>query len=607
MPLFPEFPPVSGNVKTSVFQKNIFKRIGRFFLFFFCFIGLLFSLAVGFRFYSLLRESSSFSVPAGTVLRFSLEDDLFESRPDDFIGSLTFGNPPTLADVVLGLNKAAADPNISGLVAYMTKMSLSLTQIQEIRSAVKAFKKAGKKTVFYAPTIGELGGGLGMYYLATAFDEIRIQPGGEVGLAGIAVEMPYFKKALLKLGIKPSFNARYEYKTGADTLSAEKMSAPEKENLTQIFNSFLNVMAADIASDRPMLDKTKVRQILQDGPYFADQALKMKLVDKVEYADVLETQLKDQHKNIIDMLDYVSAVNRISDHETPGIAYIPAVGIIQFGDSLFGGDAYRSILGFSSFGGVLREAADNESVKAIVIRLDSPGGGYTSSDAMRREIEYVKNVSKKPIICSMGSTAASGGYFVSLACDKVFASASTLTGSIGVFGGKLVLKDMLKKLNITVDTLKMGKNAGLFSTTQDFSAEQQQFFNASLDRVYQDFTTKVASRRGFSPRQIDAVARGRVFTGEQAKNNGIIDEVGGLSEALKAAAETAGLPESAPVIEFPVNPTRIEMLISLLNSDTAVYLKKSIAQKGIVPQIKLWLQRLSSGDFRLFYNGFGAF
>ena len=302
MPLFPEFPAASGPEKRPEKKRSFFKRAGRFFVFFFCFIGILFSSAVGWRVYSLANNRLPQTFAPGTVLRLNLENELFETRPNDFIGSLTFGNPPTAADVILGLNRAAADPNISGLVAYMTKMSLPLAQIQEIRSAVRAFKKAGKKTVFYAPTIGELGGGLGMYYLASAFDEIRIQPGGEVGLAGIAVETPYFKKALLKLGIQPSFNARYEYKTGADSLNAEKMSAPEKENLTRIFNSFLDVMAADIAQDRPVLKKSEIKQILQNGPYFADQALKMKLIDKVEYADVLEEELK-QAKTLLYITD----------------------------------------------------------------------------------------------------------------------------------------------------------------------------------------------------------------------------------------------------------------------------------------------------------------
>lgn len=607
MPLFPEFPAASGPEKRPEKKRSFFKRVGRFFVFFFCFIGILFSSAVGWRVYSLANNRLPQTFAPGTVLRLNLENELFETRPNDFIGSLTFGNPPTAADVILGLNRAAADPNISGLVAYMTKMSLPLAQIQEIRSAVRAFKKAGKKTVFYAPTIGELGGGLGMYYLASAFDEIRIQPGGEVGLAGIAVETPYFKKALLKLGIKPSFNARYEYKTGADSLNAEKMSAPEKENLTRIFNSFLDVMAADIAQDRPALKKAGVKQILQNGPYFADQALEMNLIDKVEYADVLEEELKQDDAEMIDVLDYAAATQPVAGRKTPVIAYIPAVGIIQFGESVFAGDSYRSILGFSSFSSTLREAADDESVKAIVIRLDSPGGGYTSSDAMRREIEHVKTVSQKPVICSMGSTAASGGYFVSLACDKVFADPATLTGSIGVFGGKLVIKDLLEKLNITVSSLKMGKNAGLFSMTQDFTAEQQKFFNASLDRVYQDFTNKVAARRGFSAKQIDALARGRVFTGVQAQRNGLIDATGGLSDALKDAAESAGLKASAPVVEFPVSPTRLEMLVSLLNSDAAVYLRKNIIQNGIVPNLKLWLNKLAQGDFRLFYNGLDAF
>ena len=207
----------------------------------------------------------------------------------------------------------------------------------------------------------------------------------------------------------------------------------------------------------------------------------------------------------------------------------------------------------------------------------------------------------------MGATAASGGYFISLGCDKVLADPATITGSIGVFGGKLVIKDLLDKLGIAVSSIKMGKNAGILSMTQDFTPEQNQFFNASLDRIYQDFTAKVAARRRFSPQETNEIARGRVFTGAQAVENGLIDQAGGLYASFSAAAELAHLPLPFYVAEYPVRPTRLEMLISLLNSDTVVFLRKSILDRGIVPSIKAWLNSLNSGDFRLFYNGFSSF
>ncbi len=589
-------PDFSGVFKSGAFQKA--KRCA---FAFFCAVGVAVSLAAAVFFWRFLRPAP-LDVADGTYIRLNIENDVFETRPDDIVGSLTFGNPPTLNDLVSGLYRAAADPRIKGVVGYMTQSPLTLTQIQEFRAAVKAFKRAGKKTVFYAPTIGELGGGLGMYYLASAFDEIRVQPGGEVGVAGIAAETPYFKSALKKLGILPSFGARYEYKTGADSLSAEKMSAAERENLTSIFNSFLDTIAADVKADRPQI-KGNPRKILTNGPYFAEQALKMKLIDKIEYADVLERELKEQNAEIIDLPDYADATVPEVSAKTPVVAIVPAAGVIQFGESAFGGDSYRSVLGAATFGGNLRDAAEDEAVKAVVVRLDSPGGGYTSSDAIRREIEYVKTVSQKPVVCSMASTAASGGYFVSLACDRVFADAATLTGSVGVFGGKLVFGDLLKKLNVAVDSIEIGKNAGLFSATKDFTPEQREFFDASLDRVYADFTAKVAERRHFDARKLDKIARGRVFTGAQAKENGMIDEIGGLTDAVRDAAKSAGLPENTPAIEFPFTPSRLEMLFGLLNSDTAVAMRRVVAARGIVPSMKAWLTRMTRGDFRLYFNG----
>ncbi|MBR1778337.1 MAG: signal peptide peptidase SppA [Alphaproteobacteria bacterium] len=546
----------------------------------------------------------------GTVLRMNLNRALAETRPTDLIASITLGNQPTVTDVVMGLHSAANDPNITTLVAYMTNTDIPLTQVQEIREAVRAFRKAGKKTIFYAPTFGELGGGMALYYLAAAFEEIRMQPSGELGLSGISVETPYFKKALQKLGIKPSFQARYEYKTGADSFNAEKMSAPERRNLTQILHSFLDVIAEDIGADRG-IDPAAMKDILKNGPYFADQALEMNLIDKIEYADALEKELKEASKNkelnLVDLFEYAAATEPEVKAKTPLIAYVPAVGIIQFGESIFAGDAYRSILGSSSFSGMLREAADNDDVKAIVIRLDSPGGGYTPSDAIRREIEHVRKHTQKPIICSMGATAASGGYFISLGCDKVLADPATLTGSIGVFGGKLVFKDLLEKLDITVSSIKMGKNAGMFSMTQDFTTEQNLFFNDALNRIYQDFTAKVAARRGFSTGKTNSVARGRVFTGAQAVENGLIDQIGGVYASFNAAAEMAEVPKPFLVVEFPTRPSRLEMLVSLLNSDIAVSLRKSILNYGLLPSVKSWLGRLAEGDFRLFYNGIEAF
>lgn len=570
-------------------KKSVFSRIAAVLNYFFCIIGIFVCLAAAFV---LIHRETPQPFKANTALRLSFDTDLYEDRPSDLAGALTFGNPPTVADVVLGLNRAAQDPKITALIGYLPTVDLSLAQIQEIRDAVIAFGATGKATVVFAPSFGELGGGLGAYYLATAFKEIRMQPTGEVGVAGISVESPYFRKALEKIGIHPSFGARYEYKTGADSLTGETMSAAERENMKSLIDGFLTQAAADIGKAR-IIPADKMKKILTDGPYFADEALKLRLIDKADYVDGLEDEIREKYDETVDFFDYAYATEPHPSAKDDVFALIPAVGAIQTGDSVFGGGAYASVLGTSTFSDNLRNAADDDTVKAIIVRLDSPGGGYIPSDTLWRELNYVKSVKNKPVVCSIASMAASGGYFMTLGCDAVFAEPSAITGSVGVFGGKLVFKDLLQKLNIGVSNINVGKNAGLSSAANDFTPEQRKFFEQSLDRVYKDFTAKVAERRNFDAKKIDAVARGRVFTGMQAVENGLIDGIGGLTQALEKAAELSGLKHPLPLVEYPIQPTRFEMLSDFLMSG-------KLKTAGVVPAFKAWAKR----DFRVFFNGF---
>ena len=433
MPLFPDSLSQKTSLRAKI--KDWTLRFCRVFLYG---LGVITFLGICFNVYEAAKLRSPAVFPKETGLKLDLDTVLYESRPTDLMSALTFGESPTVADVIEGLNRAADDPNIKMLFARLTQTNLSLAQIQEVRSALMAFSSKGKKTVLFAPTLGETGGGLSAYYLASAFDEIWLQPTGGVGTAGLFFEAPYLKKALEKIGIRPSFEARYEYKTGADMMGSDKMSAPERKNLTSLLNGFIDQIAADVAFSRKT-DFEKTKKILLSGPYNAKEALKLKLVDRVAYGDVLENELEKSLKNAADFFDYTYMTQTAPANGKPFIAYIPATGIIQYGESLFGGDAYSSVMGVGTVSSALREAADDDNVKAVLLRIDSPGGGYTPSDSLWRDILYVKEQKNKPVYCSMSSTAASGGYFISLACDKVYAQPSTVTGSIGVFGGKLVV------------------------------------------------------------------------------------------------------------------------------------------------------------------------
>lgn len=601
MPLFSAVSSSESPSHSSFFRKAK-EALRRFFNVFFYGLGIIMFLSICLKVWGAVQMHAAMAVTDGTVLRLDLDTDLYETRPDDFIGALTFGNAPTVADVVTGLRRAAEDRKITMLVASLTRSNLSLAQVQEIRSALSVFRKSGKKTIVHAPTLGELGGGLNAYYLATAFDEIWVQPTGEVGVSGMGFEMPYIRKALEKLGIRPSFSARYEYKTGADMMTASHMSEAEKKNLTGLIDSLLTRIAADVADARGLSEK-EARRLLISGPYDASRAKSLKLIDEVEYADVLEERLKEESADIRDFFDYAAVSAPFISEKTPVVAYIPAVGVIQFGDSVFGGDSYASVMGTGTIGSQLRDAADDDAVKAVVLRIDSPGGGYTPSDSLWRDLVYLRQEKKKPVVCTMSSTAASGGYFISLGCDKVFAQPATVTGSIGVFGGKLVFKDFLKKLNINVDTVSIGENVGLLSMAQDFTPSQKKYFNNTLDRIYRDFTAKVAARRGLTAKKTDAVARGRVFTGEEAVKNGLVDAIGGIEEAVAAASEMAGEKKPLPLLEYPVTPTRIEMLMQFIQSGSIQLRKAPAGMKGYLPVLKSWAERLGSGDMRLFYPG----
>lgn len=563
-------------------RESVLTLAGRFIRGFFCIVGFLTVAVLCAFFYKGFSAGKPAPVQPNTALNVSFNTDFYESRPTDIVSAMTFGTSPTVTDLTSALYRAAEDPNVAALVAYLPKTNLTMAQVQEIRAAVAAFRAKGKKTVAFSPSFGELGGGLTEYYLASAFEEIRLQPTGEVGIAGVSMEARFLKKALEKWGIRPSFSARHEYKSGADALAAESMSAAERENITAMMNDLLGQVAADIAAARK-IPVEKALDLIKNGPYFADRALQEGLVDKVEYVDVLEREVKEKYADMISLFDYDDRTAPNPSKKDPVFAYVPATGIIGNGESIFGGEADSSFLGISTVGEALRAAADDETVKAIIVRLDSPGGAYTPSDTLMREMKYVRETSEKPIVCSVASEAASGGYFLSLGCDKVFALPASITGSIGVFGGKVVIGELLDRLDVKTEAIEIGKNAGMFSVSKDFSPEQKDFFNKSLDRVYDDFTRKVAERRGLSPERIDAAARGRVFTGKEALEKGLIDGLGGMKEALAAAAELAQTDAPLPLVEYPSQPTRFEMIEDFLMSG-------KMKVSGVLPKIKMMMR-----------------
>ncbi|WP_084959419.1 signal peptide peptidase SppA [Thermoactinospora rubra] len=490
---------------------------------------------------------------APLVLELDLTEGLTEGPPADPISALLTMRKPRLADVLAGLKRARRDSRVKALIVKIGGNPIGLATVQELRQAVIQFRAGGKLTVAFAETFGEFGNGTVPYYLASAFERVYLQPSGDVGLTGVALEQRFVKGALDKLGIVYEGGQRHEYKTAANVFTQDHMTEPHRESVARIAQSVTEQLVAGIADGR-RLDPGKVRELIDRGPFIGAEAVEAGLVDELAYRDQVYDEVKKAAGADAHLL-YVSRYIRgpkLPHPKADSVALIHGTGMIKLGKSgrsPFGGGA----MGSDTITSAIRTARRDEHVKAVVFRVDSPGGSYVASDAVWREIVLTRKV--KPVIVSMGDLAASGGYFVSMAADVIVAQPGTLTGSIGVFGGKPVLAELLKKIGVTSDVVAEGGNAAMFSTSRGFSPAQWEKINAWLDRIYDDFVAKVAEGRNLTRERAHELAKGRVWTGADARSGGLVDEVGGLEDAMAIARKRAGLAADAPVRIYPrLNP-----------------------------------------------------
>ncbi|MCF6469234.1 signal peptide peptidase SppA [Nonomuraea sp. MG754425] len=494
---------------------------------------------------------------APLVLELDLTEGLTEGPPADPLAAVLSMRKTRLADVLAGLRRARQDPRVKVLVVKIGGQPLGLAMVQELRQAVIHFRASGKLTVAFAETFGEFGGGTVPYYLATAFERLYLQPSGDVGLTGVALEQRFVKGALGKLGVGFEAGQRHEYKTAPNTFTQEHMTGPHRESMARIVESITESLVAGIADGR-RLDPGKVRELIDRGPFTASEAQEAGLVDGLAYRDEVYDEVRraageEAHLQYVSRYARGAAVRKLPQPMADGIALVHATGMIRSGRSgrspLGGGGA----MGSDTISAALRAARRDEHVKAVVFRVDSPGGSYVASDTVWREVTLTRKV--KPVIVSMGDLAASGGYFISMAADVIVAQPGTLTGSIGVYGGKPVFAELLGRLGVNSEMVAEGANAGMFSTSRGFSPEQWERINAWLDRIYDDFVGKVATSRDLSRERAHELARGRVWTGADAHASGLVDELGGLEDALTLARKRSGLADDAPVRVYPrLNP-----------------------------------------------------
>jgi protease-4 len=517
----------------------------RFIVGFFAFIGILVVLLVvagaGFVWW---QRSGEAGIADDTVLTLELGTAFPDAPPSSGIAKILFPERAPLRDVLDALARAGDDPHIAGLIAHVGDGEFGIAETQELRDAIAAFRAKGKRAIAYADSFGEFGPGTRSYYLATSFDEIWLQPMGLVGLVGLRAEEPFVRGTLDLLGLKPSFERREEYKSAADPLTETKMTPADREQNEALLRSIFGQIVRGIATSRK-LDEGEVRSLVDRGPLLAQEALQVHLIDHIGYSDEAVGAFGAARERVMPLARYLAHAGRPNNHG-PTIALIYASGLITRGESndnpLTGSPSLTSGAVVAAF----RAAARDPAVRAILFRIDSPGGSAVASESIWRATMRAK-AAGKPIIVSMGDVAGSGGYYIAAGADKIVAQPATLTGSIGVIAGKIILGGLLEKFGARWDSVQIGEHASMFSALEDFTPDGHRRFEAVLDDVYDIFKSRVAEGRKLDAAAVEALAKGRIWSGEDAKARGLVDALGGFDTALALAKEAAKIPANGPV------------------------------------------------------------
>jgi protease-4 len=515
------------------------------------------------------------SVSSGSTLVLRVGGDLTEVAPANVVGYLRGSKAPTVRSIVDNLRKAKVDARVTSLLLKPTGFeSPYWGKVQEIRDAVVEFKKSGKPVYAYIEY-----GGDREYYLASAADRIFLMPSSPLDLNGIATYQVFLRGTLDKIGAYPDLHHIGDFKTASNQLTEKGYTRAHKEMDQSLNRDMYDQFIAGVAAGRKK-NAAEIERLLDDGPFLPEDALRAGLVDDVAYEDQVEDRLRgaratggtgdakaasagaaaakppEGRLRKIDGDDYSRiGTTSLGLNSGPRIGVIYATGTINGGKS--GYDPLNGeIVGSETLIDAIRQARRDGSLRAIVIRIDSPGGSAAASDAIWRELMIARNErADRPIIASMSDLAASGGYYIAMPAQVIVAQPSTLTGSIGIFGGKIVTGGVYEKLGAHIESTSIGKHAEINSPARPYNAGELVKLQEQLQAFYDQFIEKVATSRHTTPEKIDAVAQGRVWTGRQAKENGLVDVLGGLDAAVAIAKQRAKLAADSEV-ELVVYPPR---------------------------------------------------
>ncbi|MDX2302019.1 MAG: signal peptide peptidase SppA [Microscillaceae bacterium] len=509
-------------------------------------VGIFLFFLIGFLSLTLLIPDDSVSIDDNSVLHLTLNQPILERSVDNPFSELEI----PISDGVYGIGlielkenilKAKEDKKIKGIFLELSSIMTGFAVMEELRDVLLDFKKSGKFIYAYSEAYSE-----GAYYLASTADQIYLNPAGGMEFNGLSLEIQFFRKALDKLSVKPIVFRVGDFKSAVEPYTLDKMSEENRTQLNELINSMYDHYLSQVAKARK-LNAKQLEQISDEMRIREPKnALEYKLVDKLAYYPEVESELKKKLKlkekskiNFFGIEEYLKTEDKRSKSTSSNrIAVIVASGVIQSGN---GDDA---VIGSETIARELRKARKDDKIKAIVLRINSPGGSALASDVMWKEIQLTKK--EKPVIASMSDYAASGGYYMAMGCNKIVAQPNTITGSIGVFGIFFNVQDLFSdKLGITSDRVSTGKFPEIRSALLDreLSDEEKEMLQSSTNKIYEDFTAKAAQGRKMSQDAIKKIASGRVWSGAQAKANGLIDEIGSLEDAILLAAKEAKLKE----------------------------------------------------------------
>lgn len=500
-------------------------------------------------------KPSRMILPSNAVLVIDATGQIEEQRSPDLFSAFGAFTTPVLHDYVDAIDAAAKDSHIAGLVVRIAPLETGWGKLEEIRSHLLAFRKSGKPSICY---LGYDGIGNPEYYLATACQQIWLVPTAPVSIRGMMAEALFFRGTLDKLKIVPEFYHIAEYKTAGNTFTEKQFTPAHKEEVEGLLHSIYDLYLNDASKARGM-DRAQFEALLNRGPFSSSDAVTNKIVDRLGYWDQLQDYFKGRAQgwNPVSLNRYRSS---ISNDGTANIAVVHASGLIVSGDSgsTSGGG---SVMGGDSVAADLRTARKDHSIKAIVLRVDSGGGSVVGSEVIRREVELANQV--KPVVVSMSDVAASGGYWIAAPARKIVADPGTITGSIGVLIGKFNVSGLYALLGMSTDSVATSDNATMFSAQQNFTPAQRAYIQKSLNDTYADFTKGVAQGRKMTVEAVDKIGKGRVWSGVQAKEIGLVDELGGLDRAIEIAKQLSNIPaaESVHIVRYPEEKSFFEQFL----------------------------------------------